>query len=89
MQGQTKQQQVSDFPVRLYHTHGNFRGSYISWKASLKDFCSLIFAGHQVEYYCFLKPLLLFKDYNLALSKLTANSTKFTSLENCRVYGNY
>ena len=40
-----------------YHIHSNFQGSYILRKASLKDFCGLIFAGHQVEYivYFFLR----------------------------------
>ena len=34
---------------RIYCIRSNFRGSYILWKAGLKDFCGLFFTDHQVE----------------------------------------
>ena len=40
----------TSFSTGVYRIHSNIQGSYISRKASLKDFHGLFFADHQVEY---------------------------------------
>ena len=61
-----------------FSIHRNFRGAYILWKTNLNH--GLNFADHQVEYHCFLKPLLLFEEQNFALSKLAANRMSLEAL---------
>ena len=60
------------------------RGTYILRKTSLKDFCGLIFADHQVEYivslsHCFLLRIKISHSVSLQ---------NFTSFKNFRIMSN-